>query len=197
MTGKIKLNAASGGGSFSLQAPSSSSNDRVFTLPDVADATMATVNGITMLDQWRITAPKSNSGQSVVDANWERNDNSSEVLGTGVSESSGVFTFPSTGKYLLTASGYGYGNSDRYAGLWIEKSTDSGSNWSRGAEGYDSAYNSGNSTFLNVSFQYFFDVTNTSTHKIRLKTDNIGTVTWDGSSTIQRTGLTFMRIGDT
>ena len=33
MTAKIKLNAASGGGSFSLQAPSSSSNNRVFTLP--------------------------------------------------------------------------------------------------------------------------------------------------------------------
>jgi len=42
MTAKIKLNAASGGGSFSIQAPSSSSNNRVFTIPDVADGTIAT-----------------------------------------------------------------------------------------------------------------------------------------------------------
>ena len=42
MTAKIKLNAASGGGSFSLQAPSSSSNNRIFTLPDSADATILT-----------------------------------------------------------------------------------------------------------------------------------------------------------
>ena len=42
MSAKIKLNAASGGGSFSLQAPSSSSNNRVFTIPDVADGTIAT-----------------------------------------------------------------------------------------------------------------------------------------------------------
>jgi len=42
MTAKIKLNAASGGGSFSLQAPSSSANNRVFTLPDVADGTILT-----------------------------------------------------------------------------------------------------------------------------------------------------------
>jgi len=42
MTAKIKLNAASGGGSVSIQAPSSSSNNRVFTLPDVADGTIAT-----------------------------------------------------------------------------------------------------------------------------------------------------------
>jgi len=41
MTAKIKLNAASGGGSFSLQAPSSSANNRVFTLPDLADGTIA------------------------------------------------------------------------------------------------------------------------------------------------------------
>mgnify|MGYP003148865742 FL=1 len=42
MTAKIKLNSASGGGSVSLQAPSSSSNNRVFTLPDSADATLLT-----------------------------------------------------------------------------------------------------------------------------------------------------------
>ena len=42
MTAKIKLNAASGGGSFSLQAPSSSANNRVITLPDVADGTLLT-----------------------------------------------------------------------------------------------------------------------------------------------------------
>jgi len=42
MSAKIKLNAASGGGSFSLQAPSSSSNNRVVTFPDTADATLLT-----------------------------------------------------------------------------------------------------------------------------------------------------------
>ena len=42
MTAKIKLNAASGGGSVSLQAPSSASNDRIITLPDIADGTLLT-----------------------------------------------------------------------------------------------------------------------------------------------------------
>ena len=42
MTAKIKLNAASGGGSISIQAPSSSSNNRVMTLPDTADGTILT-----------------------------------------------------------------------------------------------------------------------------------------------------------
>lgn len=55
MTAKIKLNAASGGGSFSLQAPSSSSNNRVMTLPDTADGTILTT-----------TNPKSKSVIQVV-----------------------------------------------------------------------------------------------------------------------------------
>ena len=42
MTAKIKLNSASGGGSVSIQAPSSSSNNRVITLPDIADGTLLT-----------------------------------------------------------------------------------------------------------------------------------------------------------
>ena len=41
MTGKIKLNAFwSGGGSVSFQAPSSTGDDRVITLPTTADGTV-------------------------------------------------------------------------------------------------------------------------------------------------------------
>ena len=55
MTAKIKLNAASGGGSFSLQAPSSSANNRVMTLPDTADGTILTT-----------TNPKSGNSLNVI-----------------------------------------------------------------------------------------------------------------------------------
>ena len=47
MTAKIKLNAASGGGSVSLQGPSNTSNNRVITLPDIADGTLLTTNSST------------------------------------------------------------------------------------------------------------------------------------------------------
>ncbi len=160
------------------------------------DKASGSVKGIEMVDQWRITSAKSNSGSSVFDSNWERNDlNSNKIGSAGMSESSGVFTFPTTGKYLVIAFGYATGNNDRYMGIWIERTAD-GSNWTRAAEGYGSAYNSGNSTFSQVSIQYFFHVTNTSTHKIRLKSDNIGTCNWDGASNIMRTGFTFIRMGD-
>lgn len=42
MTGKIKLNATSGGGSVSFQAPSQTSDDRIITLPTTADGTVLT-----------------------------------------------------------------------------------------------------------------------------------------------------------
>ena len=160
------------------------------------DKASGSVKGIEMVDQWRITSTKSNNGQSVFDSNWERNDlNSNKIGSAGMSESNGVFTFPTTGKYLVIAFGYATGNNDRYMGIWIERTVD-GSNWTRGAEGYGSAYNSGNSTFSQVSIQYFFHVTNTSTHKIRLKSDNVGTCNWDGAQDIMRTGFTFIRMGD-
>ena len=41
MTAKIKLNSASGGGSVSIQAPSSSSNDRTLSLPSDGDGVLA------------------------------------------------------------------------------------------------------------------------------------------------------------
>ena len=49
MTAKIKLNSASGGGSVSIQAPSSSSNNRVFALPDSADGTILTTTNSQVL----------------------------------------------------------------------------------------------------------------------------------------------------
>ena len=57
MTGKIKLNAASGGGSVSFQAPSSTGDDRVITLPTTADGTVLTT-----------TNPKSGNILQVVQA---------------------------------------------------------------------------------------------------------------------------------
>ena len=72
MTAKIKLNAASGGGSFSLQAPSSSSNNRVMTLPDSADGTVLTTTNpkagnILQVVQFRKTDTFSSSANGFVD----------------------------------------------------------------------------------------------------------------------------------
>ncbi len=70
MTAKIKLNSASGGGSVSLQAPSSSSNNRVFTIPDEADATLLTTNTSTGKIVQIVQATKTDVDSSS-DTTWE------------------------------------------------------------------------------------------------------------------------------
>jgi len=75
MTAKIKLNAASGGGSFSLQAPSSSANNRVMTLPDSADGTILTT-----------TNPK--AGNIIQVVNFRKGDHASATINGSSSGSS-------------------------------------------------------------------------------------------------------------
>ena len=61
-------------------------------------------NGITEVDMWRLTADLTISGdnETNITTNFERCDtNNFAYIGTGMSESSGVFTFPSTGIYLV------------------------------------------------------------------------------------------------
>ena len=57
--------------------------------------------GITMADQWRYTSTSTlSSTATVISSNLERNDSSSAgFIGSAMTESSGIFTFPSTGIY--------------------------------------------------------------------------------------------------
>ena len=105
MTAKIKLNAASGGGSFSLQAPSSSSNNRVMTLPDTADGTVLTTTNpkagnILQVLQSTFTAATSTSSTSLVD--------------TGLSVS--ITPSSTSNKVLIMYGLYMSVNSDEYSG---------------------------------------------------------------------------------
>tara|TARA_R100001460_G_scaffold37631_1_gene71996 strand:+ start:208 stop:798 length:591 start_codon:yes stop_codon:yes gene_type:complete len=196
MTAKIKLNAASGGGSFSLQAPSSSANNRVFTLPDITDTTLATTNGITEADQWRVTT-NFTSQATTVENNWERNDTNFTLIGSGMTQSSGLFTFPTTGVYSVrfVACGYGSGSYIRYVGVVIQ-TTENNSTYSTRAENYNSIADD-SSAYGGGMIELTYDVTNTSTHKVRFKVEAESSVTWNCSSAAQVLGATFVRLGDT
>ena len=62
----------------------------------VTEAKLASgVNTITMADQWRLSADTNTGTNGDVTANWERvDDDYWSGIGTGMTESSGVFTFP-------------------------------------------------------------------------------------------------------
>ena len=93
MTAKIELNAASGGGSFSLQAPSSSANTRVMTLPDTADGTILTT-----------TNPKTGNILQVVygETTSEVSDTSGNFVDSGVTAT--ITPSSTSNKILVIAS---------------------------------------------------------------------------------------------
>ena len=106
MTAKIKLNAASGGGSFSLQAPSSSANNRVFTIPDVADgtiATTATAGKILQVVQNQTTTFASNETTTMADTNL-----SATITPTSTSSKILVYIVQSTQIVMATNIGGGF-----------------------------------------------------------------------------------------
>ena len=155
--------------------------------------------GITMADSWRVSSSFSvGSGQNTITANWERDDFNFEKIGDGLTQSSGIFTFPETGKYLLLWNHSAYASSGhRYVGVLALLSTDTGSSYSTIGETYDSIYNAGQSAFGAGAMTIIVDVTNASTFKLKWNTSTSGTVEYDANSNQQRTGFSVIRLGDT
>ena len=125
MSGKIKLNPTSGGGSFRLQAPSSSSNNRVLTLPDTADGTIAKTSDISFTAYAVIADQKTSGtdGGTFTSGAWRTRDLNTEVTDVDniVSISSNQFTLQA-GTYLIKARATGY-DCDRHQ-LRIRNITD-------------------------------------------------------------------------
>ena len=60
------------------------------------------VNGINASSQWRLTSTGTGDLEPIA-SNWELSDTTGYAsLGSNMTESSGVFTFPSTGFWLIT-----------------------------------------------------------------------------------------------
>ena len=154
--------------------------------------------GIRMADQWRMTSQATVSSNTDITANLERNDTSSTLVGSGMTHSSGIFSFPETGLYWISAGtrGFGNGGARSYAGINIKRTTDNGTNWYSAGDGYDSISTDG--YYFNAVAQSFFDVTDTSTHKLKFVLDPpSASVKFDGNSDYNSTYFTFLRLGDT
>ena len=218
----IKLNAQSGG-SVALDAPTqtTSSADNVYKLP-VADGSAGQVlqtdgsgnlswvtlptPGITMMDQWRLAnniAVSANTTAGLY-SNWERNDNNFSQIGSGMTESSGVFTFPSTGIYRVDCrwSVFATNSNNRYVSIRTELSTDGGSNYNQIAVTFTNIPNLGE-TLDHATSDFVVDVTNASNFKIRTVASSSQAFTFAGNGwagvnqNVQINSMTFMKLGAT
>jgi len=153
-------------------------------------------NGITEIDQWRLTADIT-SDVDPISSNLERVDDPSfSKLGTGMSVYSGIWTFPSTGLWevgnnltvLLQSS-------DTVTAIRTHVSIDNGANWdevatTRAGYGGSTAWYQGNSfSFVNV--------TNTTNVKVKFIAASIASGnSIKGNTSSNLTHFTFKRLGD-
>jgi len=154
-----------------------------------------------MFDLWVLETSITTGGSynATISANLARSDESGtdSIVGTGMSESSGIFTFPSTGIYLVTANASfsKNGADSQYNSVRVEVTTDN-SSYNVRAEIWDyvpdvaSAYGSTTSSCL-------VDVTNTTNVKVRFNARTEANAYVYGNNAAAGTHFQFQRIGDT
>jgi len=173
-------------------------------LPAISGASLTGLSsGLSEADDWRITTDASANGVLTLTANWERchlYGIGASQLGTGMTESSGVFTFPSTGfwrvDYQFRCNAIS--NDIRYIHFQIAVSTDTGSNFYNAAEGavHIDDFISG-TEYSSSAVSTLIDVTNTSTFQVRFGLISSASVVIDGHTDSKETGVSFTKLGDT
>jgi hypothetical protein len=161
------------------------------------------LGGITMADQWRLTTTFAITSQSdtFVTSNLEQVDTSGQgTIGSAMSESSGVFTFPETGIYLVSTIAQFYIPDDA---RWIQASiyvTTNNSTYTQvsGNYGFTQITQSSN-TYIAVPTSTYIDVTDTSNVKVKFAYARVdpNSVNVTGDSNINQTHYNFIRLGDT
>lgn len=156
----------------------------------------AITQGITEADQWRLTANITNTTADIT-SNLERNDTTGfGYIGTGMTESSGIFTFPSTGIYYVIVTGAlsAAGASDNFIILKGTTNNSSYSTWIL----LDGDNSNGSSAEWVSGGSFIVDVTDTANVKVKLATQqNHSSAILHGSSSYNRTSITFIKLGET
>ena len=157
--------------------------------------------GITDADVWRLTTDVGGSSSGATLTSWERSDASvATYIGNGMSHSSGIFTFPSTGKWLIQVQLTLYG---AYAFGWGYIQTAFKSSGSGSYDGVAEAFGNvaANSGFGGGFSQVLVDVTESGGSGAAAYFDQTTVSTAQryigGSSTKNKTSVSFIRIGDT
>ena len=151
---------------------------------------------ISCVDQWRIVLSFAGATSvAAITGNVERIDTSPQgTLGVGMSETGGVFTFPSTGYWMISAGGsVSLSGNSRYNALYIFVG---GVDLAEGSDEitWDGAGSHGGNVYVTTMAH----ITNTSSQTVVFKeiVEN-GSATWNGSSTDNRVTFTFMKLGET
>ena len=156
------------------------------------------LNGITEADEWRVSANISGNATPIA-TNLERNDTTFDKIGTGMSESSGIFSFPSTGIWLVQYHLYAFFDAAARVEDMIIQKTVNNSDYTTCAYHSFNAFGSGSFTHGGGDTSTIIDCTDTSNIKVRFSTgfSSSSNSTIAGSSTGNNTYFRFLKLGST
>ena len=152
--------------------------------------------GIEVADNWRLSANYTiDSSETDLDSNWERVDTTGQgFIGTAMTQSSGLFTFPSTGIYFISFDIQYYGNDNNdYGRAVIVHNNGSGTK----THLTDNRAHYMDQERIAIHAQCLFDCQNTSTDKIEFFGGGNRSSTVSGSTNKNETNAVFIRLGDT
>ena len=169
-------------------------------LPAISGANLTGISaGITMAEQWRLQGSLQGNRTPLTGWNVVNTGNAGKI-GSSMSESSGAFTFPSTGIYLIMFVLQGYSDSHTQNLIGVIQTTTNNSSWTGVSYSQNGIYDFNNSypSHSNGMNSHIFDVENTSTHKVRFQYGaGQGGEYCDGNASYTKTSATFVRLGDT
>ena len=157
--------------------------------------------GIANIDAWKMTADMS-AGDGTIDSNLVRHTTglTSVPLGTGMSVSSGVWTFPATGWWRIDANVVAKipaNTASNYSYLKIQTTPDN-STYSTSFEGYGHSAEINSTHFSGITAVAVLDITDTSNHKVKFvmeyENNNVQTA---GTSPEAQTYFIFTRLAGT
>ena len=163
-------------------------------------ATPTDTTGLAMADQWRRTATlNTNGAENFITTDWARvSGGGLGTLGTGMSESGGIFTFPSTGIYLVTWQAYAEtSTTSGVNAVNIYITTDNNTYVNRASSLFSMEYDYSGYIYGNGHVSAMMDVTDTSQVKVKFRVYSSGNVAWDIHSSTNRNCATFLRLGNT
>ena len=194
---KLKSGPHASATSYTLTLPNAppSTNGQSLTATTAGAASWTTVGGLSNASIWRLVADFTGDASPIT--NWEEADTDGAArVGAAMGHSSGIFTFPNTGIWEIIYIWQGRGSTaNLYNYAYIKTTTDNSS--------YNTATRVSQSTDganadSNTVSHFIFDVTNTTTHKVRFDIDvnNAGTTT-QGDTDHNVTHVIFKQLGTT
>ena len=126
------------------------------------------------------------------------NDSLAGQLGTGMSQSSGIFTFPSTGIYKITANMQFLRNNSKigYGGVYIMSTSDNFSSEDALADNFGHVIDEA-STYTNVVTHGVYDVTDLTNNKVKFKYQFSHGFTIAADTAANYTYFMFEKLGET